>query len=234
MQTPSREGISKMFDQISATYDRINRVMTFGLDQSWRKKMIPLLPKGRPLTILDCATGTGDQITCLLESDLTIKNVIGIDLAEEMLDLGRKKISSKPYADRVFFQQANAQDLPFPDQTFDAVTIAFGIRNVTEVSKALSEFLRVLKPGGMVIILEATVPSNPLLRTCHLVYLRHFLPWIAGLISKNREAYRYLNQTIETFPSGKAFCQLLKEAGFEDVKADPLTGGAVTLYFGIR
>jgi demethylmenaquinone methyltransferase/2-methoxy-6-polyprenyl-1,4-benzoquinol methylase len=232
MQTPSREGISEMFDQISGTYDRINRVMTFGLDQYWRKKMAALLPKHPALTILDCATGTGDQIICLMEGQPSIQQIVGIDLSEEMLRLGRKKLKTKSYGHHVTFQQASALELPFADQTFDVVTISFGIRNVTNVSKALTEFRRVLKPAGRVMILEATIPTNPLLRPLHLFYLRYLLPRIGGWLSKKREAYSYLNQTIETFPAGEAFCLLLQKAGFKDVKAIPLTGGVVSLYLG--
>ncbi len=219
-----------MFDNIASTYDRVNRVMTFCLDQYWRKKMIPLLPPGEALTVLDCATGTGDQLICLMEGCSRIRQGIGIDLAEEMVAIGRKKIQDKPYAKAVSFQIASALELPFPDQSFDVVTISFGIRNVTDVKQALAEFHRVLKPSGRLIILEGTVPQNRALRSLHLFYLRHVLPRIGGWISKDKDAYRYLNQTIETFPAGEAFCNLLTGAGFHSAKAHPLTGGAVTLY----
>lgn len=231
-QEPSRKEIWKMFDQISSTYDRVNRVMTLGLDQHWRKKLCQFLPQGGHLKALDCATGTGDQIIAIMEKSTQVSEIIGIDLAEAMVAIGVEKISKKPYAEAVCLKVASALEIPFPDASFDCVTISFGIRNVTDVSLALKEFLRVLKPQGRLLILEGTVPSNPLLRAFHLLYLRHFLPRIGGFISKKRSAYRYLNETIETFPQGKRFLQLMEGAGFRNSCAHPLTGGIVTVYQG--
>lgn len=232
IQEPSRNEIWKMFDQISTTYDRVNRVMTLGLDQYWRKQMRRFLPKGNHLKLLDCATGTGDQIIVLMEKSNRVSEAIGIDLAEAMVAIGVEKIGKKPYAAAVSMQVASALEIPFPDATFDCVTISFGIRNVTDVSLALREFFRVLKPGGRLLILEGTVPSNPLFKAFHLFYLRHFLPRIGGFISKKQSAYRYLNETIETFPRGKAFVQLMEAAGFRQACAHPLTAGVATIYQG--
>lgn len=229
---PSRKEIWKMFDQISSTYDRVNRVMTFGLDQRWRKKMCQFLPTKTALRILDCATGTGDQIIAMLEQNSEIESVVGIDLAEAMVEIGKQKMAKKAYADRVTFQVANALQIPFEKNSFDAVTISFGIRNVTDVVEALKEFYRVLKPGGRVLILEGTIPDGKGLKAIHLFYLRHLLPRIGGWISKKGHAYRYLNETIETFPQGDAFCSLMRTAGFTAVKANPLLGGVVTVYQG--
>jgi len=229
---PSRKEIWKMFDQISPTYDSINRVMTFGFDQLWRKKVCRLLPEGKPLKILDCATGTGDQIIALCESRLQVASVVGIDLAQEMLTIGEQKMEKKPYRDKVSFLCASALEIPFPKSRFDAVTISFGIRNVTDVSCALKECNRVLKAKGKLLILEGTVPKQKGLKALRLFYLRKCLPWIGGFISKKKEAYQYLNETIETFPQGKAFCALMRKAGFKKVKAHPIWGGALTLYEG--
>lgn len=227
-----KENIHQMFDQISSTYDRVNRVMTFNMDQSWRKKMARFLPPGETLSVLDCATGTADQIIALMETVGNIEKATGIDLAAEMVAIGKKKISEKPYADRVSFQIASALELPFPDKTFDCVTISFGIRNVTDVEKALIEFRRVLKPNGRLLILEGSVPQNKFLKRLHLFYLRNIMPRIGGFISKKPLAYRYLNQTIETFPCGEAFCDLMRKAGFK-AAAHPLLFGAATIYVGI-
>ncbi len=226
-----KENIHQMFDQISPTYDLVNRVMTLRLDQSWRKKMARYLPKGN-ITLLDCATGTADQLIALMENCPRIKKAIGIDLAAEMVAIGKKKVATKPYADKVSFQIASALELPFENATFDCLTISFGIRNVTDVKKALNEFRRVLKPGGHLIILEGSIPENGILRSLHQFYLRHVMPRIGGLISKKPFAYRYLNQTIETFPSGLAFCDLMREAGFK-ATAHPLMGGVATIYLGV-
>ncbi len=232
VQEPSRKEIWKMFDQISSTYDRVNRIMTLGLDQHWRKIMCRFLPQGNNLKLLDCATGTGDQIIAVMEQSGRFSHAVGIDLAENMVSIGVKKIAKKSYGSSVNMKVASALEIPFPDNTFDCVTISFGIRNVTDVTLALKEFLRVLKPYGRLLILEGTVPHNPILRAFHLFYLRHFLPRIGGLISKKQSAYRYLNDTIETFPSGEHFLQLMRTAGYSDPCAHPLTGGIVTVYQG--
>lgn len=232
VEGPSRHEIWKMFDAISPTYDYVNRVMTLGCDQVWRKKLCAFLPQKDALQILDCATGTGDQIIALFERSPKVSSVIGIDLAEAMIDLGRQKIEKKPYKERVSLQVASALETGFPDGHFDCVTISFGIRNVTDIMAAFKEFRRVLKPGGRVLILEGTVPEQKWLKTAHCFYLRKVLPRIGGAISKNQEAYRYLNQTIETFPQGERFCGLMRAAGFIETKANPIFGGIVTVYQG--
>jgi len=228
----SRENISVMFDAISPTYDLTNRVMTFSLDKSWRKKVAKLLPSRPDLFVLDCATGTGDQLISIMESRAQVKEAIGVDLSEGMLGLGRVKLSQKPYADRVHLRIANAMELPFSDNSFDAVTISFGIRNVVDVPKTLQEFRRVLKANGRLIILEGSVPPNRIVRAFHLFYLRHFMPRIGSALSKNRDAYKYLNETIETFPSGEVMTQLLSQAGFLECCFKRLTFGLVTIYIG--
>ncbi len=229
---PSRSEIWKMFNLISPTYDRANRVMSFGFDQIWRRKVCAFLLPKKEMRILDCATGTGDQITALLEKRPDIAEVIGIDLAEEMVKIGKEKIAKKPYANKVAFEVASALAIPYPDHSFDCVTIAFGIRNVTDMMAAFQEFRRVLKPGGRVLILEGTVPRKKWLRGLHLFYLRYVLPAIGGLISKNLKAYRYLNQTIETFPQGEKFAGRMRAAGFVNVHANTLLGGITTVYQG--
>jgi demethylmenaquinone methyltransferase/2-methoxy-6-polyprenyl-1,4-benzoquinol methylase len=221
-----------MFNQISSTYDRVNRIMTLGMDQHWRKRLCCFLPRKDQMRVLDCATGTGDQIIALLDKKPEITSVVGIDLAEEMLGVGRIKIAEKPYAHKVEFQVASALQIPFPDDHFDCATISFGIRNVTDIMAAFKEIRRTLKPGGRLLILEGTLPGSRLLRTLHLLYLRHILPWIGGLISRNFKAYRYLNETIETFPQGEKFRGKLRAAGFMDVHSHPILGGIATVYQG--
>jgi demethylmenaquinone methyltransferase/2-methoxy-6-polyprenyl-1,4-benzoquinol methylase len=233
MHTPSREKIFQMFDSIAPTYDLVNRVMTFGLDQYWRKKLVRSLPKEGSLKVLDCATGTGDLVVAMMEGCPRITEMVGLDLAEEMVALAKKKVESKRFASKVAWQVGSALDLPFADNTFDVVTIAFGIRNVTDVSLALNEFRRVLKPGGRLLILEAALPQNNILRSLHLFYLRHILPRVGGWISGAKSAYRYLNETIETFPSGESFCHLMRGAGFKEVEVTGLTGGVVVVYSGV-
>jgi demethylmenaquinone methyltransferase/2-methoxy-6-polyprenyl-1,4-benzoquinol methylase len=232
IQAPSRHEVWKMFDLISPTYDCVNRVMTLGMDQLWRKKMCAFFPHLKEMNVLDCATGTGDQIIAMMEKKQEISSVIGIDLAAAMIEIAKKKIESKLYASKVCFQVASALELPFPDNSFECVTISFGIRNMTDIMAAFQEVRRVLKPSGRVLILEGTIPEKKWLKSIHLFYLRHFLPRIGGVISKNIDAYRYLNQTIETFPQGDRFCGLMRAAGFFNVKDNPIFGGIVTVYQG--
>lgn len=227
-EEPSRAEVWKMFDEIASTYDVTNRVMTFGLDQLWRKRMCDYLPEGKGLRVLDVATGTGDQILSLLQHSNGIDSVVGIDLSEEMLSIARRKLQGCC----VELHLSSALDLPFPDHHFDVVTISFGVRNVTDLSRALEEAYRVLKPSGRLLILEGTLPNVWGIRTLHQIYSRYCLPKIGGWISKKESAYRYLNRTIETFPSGSAFLEEMRQVGFEVTQAHSLTWGSVTIYQG--
>lgn len=226
MSNPTRENVWKMFDQISNSYDRTNRIISFGMDRRWRQKVAKFLPPIKNLKILDLATGTGDQAIALIQSGASIHSITGIDLSKEMLEIAKRKIPTK-----MQFIVADAEKIPFKEESFDAATFSFGIRNVTDPLKSLKDIHRVLKPKGRALILEFSLPPKPI-RLFFLFYLRHVLPFIAGLISKNRSAYKYLNQTIEHFPSGKEFCLLMKEAGFSRIKTVPMNLGSVTLYIG--
>lgn len=226
MNDPSRKDVWKMFDLISPTYDRINRILSFGMDRHWRKTVAKHLPSRGHLKILDIATGTGDQALALLQSKASIASITGIDLSTEMLEIARRKLHHKAE-----FYRADAEKLPFPNASFDAATFSFGIRNVTQPLTSLKEIHRVLKTKGRCLILEFSLPPKPI-QSLYLFYLRHLLPRIGGFLSRKPEAYRYLNQTIERFPSGRAFCLLLKEAGFNRLRALPMALGGVTLYIG--
>ena len=227
---PSRQEIWKMFDQISQTYDLVNRIMTGGCDSYWRKKMGKFLPQKEAISLLDCATGTGDHIFSLLSHYDKIESIVGIDLSKEMLAIAKKKAERFLNKVDIRLQEANLLDLPFPSNRFDCVTIAFGIRNVTDVELALKEMLRVLKPQGRLLILEGSIPRSAWMKPFFFFYLRYVLPLIGTLLSEHRQAYRYLNQTIETFPYGGAFCALLGQVGFSAAQEHPLMGGIVTIY----
>ncbi|MDR2539303.1 MAG: bifunctional demethylmenaquinone methyltransferase/2-methoxy-6-polyprenyl-1,4-benzoquinol methylase UbiE [Chlamydiales bacterium] len=227
---PSRFEIWKMFDKISPTYDLVNRVITFGLDGLWRKKMAAFLPEKKSLTLLDCATGTADQLLAFMRYSKKITSAKGIDLSQEMLQIAKKKIKKRGYASCISLQEASLLDLPFEDCCFDCVSISFGIRNVMDVNTALQECFRVLKPQGRLLILEGTIPHNRLLKAGHHMYLRYLLPFLGGLISGQPQAYQYLNDTISSFPSGETFCAYLRATGFMSVKATPFTGGTVFIY----
>lgn len=226
MSNPLREDVWKLFDLISPSYDRINRILSFGMDQKWRKKLALSLPLKKGLKILDLATGTGEQAVALLQSGASIESITAIDLSAQMMELAKKKVG-----DKVRFIRADAENLPFGNDQFDAASFSFGIRNVTDPLRSLEAIHRVLKPKGRCLILEFSLPPSPI-RPFYLFYLRHLLPRIGGMLSRNQAAYRYLNETIEHFPFGKEFCLLMKRAGFTRLQATPMALGAVTLYSG--
>ena len=230
MEEISRKDIWKMFDAISPTYDRVNRWMTFGLDLHWRRKMASFLPLGQDLLLLDCATGTADQALSLLKKSPRIAKIIGIDLSEEMIIRGQKKIQKTPYLEKIELKKGSALEIPYPNELFHCVTISFGIRNVVDVEACLKEMFRVLKPGGKALILETSLPENKVLQKMHGIYLQKILPKIGGWISKQQNAYEYLQKTAESFPCGPAFCHLLQEAGFNKAICHPLQLGVVSIY----
>ena len=196
--------------------------------------MSKFLPDRKGQHILDLATGTADVLIKIFFTNPNVGSAYGIDLAEKMLEIGRKKIYIKNLEKQITLQAADANNIPFGDQQFDAVTMAFGIRNIEVPSKAIREMYRVLRRGGRTIILEFSLPENATLRNLHLFYLRHIVPNIGGFFSGHREAYAYLNKTIESFPYGMEFCRLLEDVGFQNIKAHPLMGGIATIYVGER
>lgn len=221
----------KIFDAISRRYDVINKVISFKMDSRWRKSVSNFLPQNQPLHILDLATGTGDQILSLFNSKTKIASATGIDLSKEMIEIAKKKANQTPWNDKIRWQLADAGQLPFSNEHFDTTTCSFGIRNFPDPLQALKEMHRVLKAQGMCMILEFSLPPAPF-KWGYLFYLRKVLPFLGGLISKEPAAYRYLNETIETFPSGDDFCALLKRAQFSEIQSHKMALGAVTLYLG--
>lgn len=223
--------VTDMFNQISSTYDKVNRVLSFGMDRLWRKKMIQKIAKGENLSLLDIATGTGDVLIEALEQN-KISMAVGLDLSEKMLEIAYEKLKRSPFLSQANLIKGSALSLPFENHFFDAVTISYGIRNVQNVSIALKEMYRVLKDKGQALILEFSLPKNILLKKLHLIYLRKCLPKIGGWLSKSTSSYEYLNKTIETFPYGENFLSLFEEAGFQNCQAHPIMGGITTLYIG--
>jgi demethylmenaquinone methyltransferase/2-methoxy-6-polyprenyl-1,4-benzoquinol methylase len=218
-----------MFDRIAARYDLLNHLLSAGQDIRWRAKVKKYLPARNDLELLDIATGTGDQLLSLL-GDKRVSAAVGVDLAMEMIRIGRKKAENRQLSDVVEFRNGDACDLDFPDNRFDVVTISFGIRNVLDLDKAISEMYRVLNDQGRLIILEFSLPRRRVLRSMYLWYFRKILPSIGSAISGDGYAYRYLNQTVETFPFGQEFCNFLLRAGFNNAQAIPLTLGVATIY----
>ena len=222
----------KIFDSISRRYDFLNHVLSLGWHSKWRSKLATYLSPQADQLVLDVATGTADVLIALLEHGAPIRTAYGIDMSEQMLEIGRAKIEQKGLFSKVMLQRGDAMALNFLDTTFDSVTIAFGIRNMPSPIKTLMEMYRVLKFQGRVVILEFSLPQNPLLRLGHGIYLNWVVPIIGFLLSGNYSAYHYLNETIKTFPYGDRFCRIITQVGFKNVQAHPLMGGVATIYHG--
>ncbi|WP_179343831.1 bifunctional demethylmenaquinone methyltransferase/2-methoxy-6-polyprenyl-1,4-benzoquinol methylase UbiE [Winogradskyella ursingii] len=220
--------VTKMFDNISEEYDGLNRVISFGIDVKWRNKVVDIVAKTNPKNILDIATGTGDLAIGLTSTSAT--EIIGLDISDGMLEVGRKKIKSKNLDGIISMVIGDSEDLPFEDHTFDAITVAFGVRNFENLENGLAEILRVLKPDGIFVILETSVPTNPFYKFGYHTYSKFILPTIGKIFSKDRVAYKYLSESASVFPYGEALNNILRKIGFINVKDLPQTMGVATIY----
>lgn len=232
IEEPTEAKSWKMFDRIAHRYDFLNRILSFRQDVAWRKRMIQCLPEGNSLTHLDLATGTGDVLINIHQISGRIGNGIGLDMSGGMLSYGRIKLLQKNLTDKLKLMRGDAMAIGTDDDSFDVATISFGIRNVPDVPKALRDIHRVLKPNGRALILEFSIPRNPIIRIGYLFYFRHILTRIGGWISGDSQAYKYLNSTVEAFPYGDEFVSLMRDAGFNRIEAHELTFGIATLYVG--
>lgn len=230
---PSRDDAPAMFNRIAHRYDLLNRLLSGWTDVRWRQQVAKTVIAKQANLALDLATGTADQLLSLYDGG-KIAQGIGLDPASAMLAIGREKISKRGLEKLLRLELGSAEQLPFADQSFDLVTMSFGIRNVTDVAASLGELYRVLRPGGQVIILEFSLPANRAVRSLYLLYFRHLLPKIGAILSGDSYAYNYLNKTVETFPHGNAFAKLLVDAGMTDVTIRPLTLGIASIYSGVR
>ena len=227
-----KEQVTQMFDNISGEYDGLNRVISFGIDVRWRKKVVAIVRKANPDAILDVATGTGDLAIQLVRTGA--QKIIGLDLSPGMLEVGRKKVAQKGLSDTIEMVVGDSEKLPFEDDSFDAVTVAFGVRNFENLEKGLSEIRRVLKPGGSLVILETSVPDKTPFRQGYRCYTRHILPRIGIIFSKDRSAYAYLSDSAAVFPYGKAFNNILDKIGFIAIENRPQTFGVATIYVATK
>ena len=225
--------VEQMFDNIAPTYDTLNHRLSWDIDKGWRRKAIGALKPYAPKTILDIATGTGD-FAILAAQMLKPEKLIGADISEGMMEIGRQKVKSMKLHDTISFEKENCTHLSYPDGMFDAVTAAFGIRNFADLDKGLSEMCRVLKQGGHLSIVELTTPvSFPMKQLFH-IYSHTVLPVYGRLISKDTSAYSYLTKTIEAFPQGECMVEILKKAGFREASFKRLTFGICTQYFATK
>lgn len=227
-----KEQVAEMFDNISHRYDFLNHFLSLGIDKIWRKKVVKLIKKQSPEKILDIATGTADLAIAMAASGAT--QIQGIDISEGMLAIGRKKITDKKLQHLISLQWGDSEDIPFPDAQFDAVTVAFGVRNFEHPLKGLQEIYRVLKPGGMIYVLEFSQPQRFPIRQLYFFYFLHILPLWGKIVSKDPAAYTYLPESVKAFPYGEAFLKLLTEAGFKKPTDQPLSFGIASIYTGIK
>ena len=223
-----------LFDRIAPTYDLLNHLLSFGLDFSWRRKAARCVAAAGPVRVIDLATGTADLLIAMLRERPEIVDAVGLDCSEEMLAVGRNKLRTCRLAARARLVRGDATRTSFPDASFDVVAMAFGIRNTPNPRATLDEIHRLLAPAGTAVILEFSLPANAIVRWGYLAHLRLVVPLIGTLVSGDRRAYRYLNQSIEAFHSPPAFCAMMEQAGFRDVSATPLTGGVASIYKGSK
>ncbi|MBK7639696.1 MAG: bifunctional demethylmenaquinone methyltransferase/2-methoxy-6-polyprenyl-1,4-benzoquinol methylase UbiE [Bacteroidetes bacterium] len=228
-ESSKKEQVEIMFDAIAPKYDLLNRILSLGIDISWRKRVIQIIKKENSKFILDIATGTGDLAIALAKTDTT--KIIGLDLSEQMLSFGREKIKNNHLDSKIEMIKGDSEHLEFPDNHFDAVTAAFGVRNFGNLNKGLAEMYRVTKKDGNIVILEFSKPSNKFFKTIYYFYFCYVLPFIGKLISKDSRAYTYLPESVEAFPSGNEFVKILEEIGFKTIKWIPLTFGISSIYW---
>lgn len=223
-----KEQVTQMFDNISKNYDGLNRVISFGIDIKWRKKVVSILSKKKPQSILDIATGTGDLAINMTQTGAS--RIIGLDISPGMLEVGKTKITTKNLDSIIEMIVGDSEDLPFEDNSFDAVTVAFGVRNFETLEKGLSEIYRVLKPTGSFVVLETSVPTKTPYKQGYYFYTKYILPLIGRIFSKDRSAYAYLSESASVFPHGENFNNILRKIGFIDVVNKPQTFGVASIY----
>ncbi len=228
-----KEQVANMFNRIAFRYDFMNRFLSGGIDVRWRKKAIRELKEINPKIILDVATGTAD-VAIMMTSILKPEKITGIDISEGMLDLGRKKIKKINLDQIIELQTGDSESIHFPDASFDAISVAFGVRNFASLEKGLAEMLRVLKPGGKLVILEFSKPKQFLFKKIYSLYMKTAAAGIGKWVAKNREAYEYLNESVNAFPEGNDFLVILDKTGFTGSYSKTLTMGICTIYGGYK
>lgn len=227
-----KDQVARMFNNISRRYDFLNQLLSLGIDKMWRKRAIGVLKPLQPKIVLDVATGTGEFALEALE--LQPDKIIGIDIADGMLDIGRKKISAKNAGETIELMHGDSENIPFKENKFDAVTVAFGVRNFENLNRGLSEILRVLRPGGMVVILEFSKPATFPFKQIYNFYFRFILPKIGSIVSNDKAAYTYLPKSVEAFPDGEDFLRILHDVGFKNTQCSSLTFGISSIYIGTK
>ncbi len=230
---PQKEKIQQMFDGIAPDYDRLNHLMSLGVDRSWRRRALrEIVTPERPQALLDIACGTGDFALAQARRMHADSRITGLDLSEGMLAVMREKVAKAGLAGRISCEQGDCEQMRFAEGSFDCATIAFGIRNFAHREAALEEILRVLKPGGRLVILELSVPENKLLRWAYNLYFMHFVPWIGGLVSGDKAAYKYLPASVQAFPGRREWTATMVRCGYANVRHRAFTFGLCRMYIG--
>ncbi len=227
-----KEEVEQMFDNISVKYDFLNHFLSLGIDRIWRKKAVKELREVKPRKILDIATGTGDF--AIANMKLKPEEIVGIDISNGMLEVGRKKMRKKKVDHIITMKQADSENLPFDDDYFDGLTVGFGVRNFENLEKGLSEMLRVIRPGGKAVILEFSKPKKFPVKQSFTFYSKYVIPMLGKRISKDEKAYAYLPESVEAFPEGKEFENILIKLNYKNVKSSLVSGGIATIYTGIK
>jgi len=225
-----KQEIRQMFNKVSGRYDFLNHFLSAGIDYNWRKKTINRLGKIKPQYILDVATGTGDL--AIAACRLNPKEIIGIDISEGMVEVGIEKVKKKGLDRLIKLEVGDSEDIQYDTDYFDAVTVAFGVRNFETLEKGLGEMLRVIRPGGLALILEFSQPQGFLIKQFYAFYFKYILPTLGNLISGDSSAYTYLHDSVSKFPFGEDFAAIMRKVGYKDVEIRPLTFGIATLYVG--
>lgn len=226
-----KDQIQHMFNDISGRYDFLNHLLSLGIDYSWRRKFVSRLSHHSPQQVLDVATGTGD-LAILISSLGSVKQVVGIDIASNMLTIAKNKVLQNKFKEKIAFKDGDAEAIPFPDGSFDAVTVAFGVRNFEDLEKGLAEMRRALRDGGVMMILEFSHPQAIPWKQLYAFYAKYIIPLIGRLVSRNKQAYTYLPESVSAFPSGEDFTNILSKLGLKNVTRRPLTFGIATIYTG--
>ena len=223
-----KEQVAQMFDSISKNYDGLNRVISFGIDVKWRKKVVKIVGEKNPKQILDIATGTGDL--AIMMAGLHPDKVIGLDISAGMLEVGKEKIAKENLSDVIEMMVGDSENMPFKENSFDAITVSFGVRNFANLNKGLQEIYRVLKPGGVLVILETSVPTKFPYKQGYQFHSKVILPLVGKLFSKDKVAYSYLSESANSFPFGMAFNNILLKNGFNTAVNKPVTFGVASIY----
>lgn len=232
-QTSSKkQQVTHMFDGISKDYDLLNRVISLGIDQSWRKKVVKLVAEKKPQRILDIATGTGDLAIALKKTEA--EEIVGLDISPGMLSIGAKKVLDLKLDNTISMVIGDSEALDYPSNSFDVVTVAFGVRNFETLEKGLAEIFRVLRPSGTLVVLETAVPTKFPFKQGYKIYTGWIVPALGKLFSKDKNAYQYLSESAAAFPHGQAFNNILEKIGFIDVEDNPQTLGVASIYCGTK